>query len=436
MTLTSFDEFRRLAARGTFVPVCKELMADLLTPASAFLKIAEHSEYAFLLESVEGGEHVGRYSFLGKDPFAVLRGRAGRTLIERAGVTTESREPVVDALRLLMRAYQSPPVPGLPRFTGGAVGYLSYEAAAQVARPLTDWSDGNEDEAGFMLFDTVLAFDHVRHRILAIANAHVTEDEDLEALYQFACARIQFIERELQRPLSEQVTDGAGHFDVRSDGSRDQCEKLIRAARDRVRLGDLDHVVISQRFEGQLDADPFTVYRALRHVSPSPYMYFVRIGERSIVGSSPEMLVRVEGERVETRSIAGAGSGTVEGRLEQGRDRLDTLLTCCPAATVTGAPKDRAIAALAELEPGPRGVFSGAVGYVDCAGNLDFCVAIRTIVIAGRRAQVQVTAAVDAESNPSTEYERIRDEARTLVAALELAEMGLHPGEPMLSELP
>lgn len=435
MTLTSFDEFTRLAERGTFVPVCKELMADLLTPASAFLKIAEHSEYAFLLESVEGGEHVGRYSFLGKDPFAVLRGRAGRTLIERAGVTTESREPAVDALRRLMHAYQSPTVPGLPRFTGGAVGYLSYEAAARMSRPPV-LLDGDEDEAGFMLFDTVLAFDHVRHRILVIANAHVTEDEDLEALYQFACARIQFVERELQRPLSEQVTDGTGHFEARSDGSREQCERLIRAARDRVRLGDLDHVVISQRFDGYLDADPFTVYRALRHVSPSPYMYFVRIGGSSIVGSSPEMLVRVEGERVETHPIAGAASGSVDGRLEPGRDRLDTLLTCCPAETVTGAPKDGAIAALAELEPGPRGVFSGAVGYVDCAGNLDFCVAIRTIVIAGQRAQVQATAAVGAESNPSAVYQRIRDEARTLVAALDLAEMGLHPGEPMLSGMP
>ena len=192
MKQTSFDEFVELAKRGTFVPVVKEIVADLLTPVSAFLKIAEHSDYAFLLESVEGGEHVGRYSFLGKDPFLILRTRRAQTLIERAGATTVAEKPFVETLRELMNSFQSPFVPGLPRFTGGAVGYLSYDTAEMfepaVAR--NGSKDDIGDESGFMLFDTVLAFDHVQHRILLIANARISGDEDLRSLYQFACAKI------------------------------------------------------------------------------------------------------------------------------------------------------------------------------------------------------------------------------------------------------
>src|SRR5919202_2831566 len=204
MKLTSFEEFVELAKRATFVPVVKEVVADLLTPVSAFLKIAEHSDYAFLLESVEGGEHVGRYSFLGKDPFLILRSRGGRTTIERGGVTTDSEPPFIDTLRSLMADFRSPFVPDLPRFTGGAVGYLGYGAASWFEPVLADLGDGADgaDPAGFMLFDTVLAFDHVQHRILIIANARITADDDLESLYHFACAKIEFVERELERNLS------------------------------------------------------------------------------------------------------------------------------------------------------------------------------------------------------------------------------------------
>ncbi|MCU0255772.1 MAG: hypothetical protein MUF60_03440, partial [Vicinamibacterales bacterium] len=190
MSLTTYDEFKQLALRGTFVPVCKEIVADLLTPVSAFLKVAEHSDYAFLLESVEGGERVARYSFLGKDPFLVLRSRDGRTAIERAGAVEQSDEPFVSALRRVMSGLRAPYVPGLPRFTGGAVGYFGYDAspwfepALQGAWDAQAAPERQEDPAVFMLFDTVLAFDHVRHRILVIANARITPEEDLEALYQ------------------------------------------------------------------------------------------------------------------------------------------------------------------------------------------------------------------------------------------------------------
>src|SRR5437867_4176684 len=211
MKITSFEEFKELARRGTFVPVCKEIVADLLTPVSAFLKIAEHADYAFLLESVEGGEQVARYSFLGKDPFLILRARDGKTIIQRAGETTESNTPFISTLRELMAAYRSPFVPGLPRFTGGAVGYLAYDTAAWFEPVTLQPADGaSDDEAGFMLFDTVLAFDHVRHRILIIANARISGDEDLESLYQFACAKIEFLQRELERNLSHAEPPAAG----------------------------------------------------------------------------------------------------------------------------------------------------------------------------------------------------------------------------------
>src|SRR5213080_984774 len=446
MKLTSFDEFKELARRGTFVPVCKEIVADLLTPVSAFLKIAEHADYAFLLESVEGGEHVGRYSFLGKDPFLILRARGARATIERGGITTESDRPLVETLRKLMADFRSPFVPDLPRFTGGAVGYLGYGAASWFEPVLGDLGSANDgaDQAGFMLFDTVLAFDHVQHRILIVANARITADDDLESLYQFACAKIQFLERELERNLSRSPERSQNGLELCSNHTREQFEQQVRTAKDYIAAGDIYQVVLSQRFEADVAADPFTVYRALRHVNPSPYMYFIRMGGVSVVGSSPEMLVRVEGSRVETHPIAGTrprgrtdeadmrlaeelkrnekeraehvmlvdlgrndvgrvcefGSvrvpqfmglekfshvmhltSIVEGRLADDRDRLDALVSCFPAGTVSGAPKVRAMQIIKELEPSGRGLYAGAVGYLDFAGNLDFCIAIRTVIM-------------------------------------------------------
>ena len=488
MQITTFDEFKELAQRGTFVPVCKELVADLLTPVSAFLKIAERSDHAFLLESVEGGEQVARYSFLGKDPFLILRSREGRTIIDRAGETTDSAVPLVQTLRELMAGFHAPYVPGLPRFTGGAVGYLTYDVASAFERVTMQAPDAIEDEAGFMLFDTVLAFDHVRHRILIIANARVTGDEDLEALYQFACAKIAFVEQDLERTLSKSAAPQAEPLQFTSNVTREAFEAAVRTAKEYIAAGDIYQVVLSQRFEAQTDVDPFTVYRALRHVNPSPYMYFLRVGGRSIVGSSPEMLVRVEGRRVQTHPIAGtrprgrtdeedarlaeelkrnekeraehvmlvdlgrndigrvSAYGTVrvptymtieryshvmhlvsvvEGRLDEEHDRLDALVACFPAGTVSGAPKVRAMEIIAELENRRRGPYAGAVGYLDFAGNLDFCITIRTVIMENGRAYVQAGAGIVADSNPSAEYEETKDKARAVLRALELAQGGL-----------
>ena len=498
MKQTTYEEFVELARRGTFVPVVKEIIADLLTPVSAFLKIAEHSDYAFLFESVEGGEQVARYSFLGKDPFLVLRAKDGKTTIEQSGTTTGSEEAFVPALRRLMADLQSPFVPGLPRFTGGAVGFIGYDAspifepalkgAWKEAGARTGESAGKEDDAGFMLFDTVLAFDHVKHRILIIANARITADEDLRALYQFACAKIQFLERELERGLSQPEPEERAELDVRANQTKEVFESGVRTIKERIAAGDIYQAVLSQRFEADVKADPFTVYRALRHVNPSPYMYFMRMGGLAIVGSSPEMLVRVEGRQVETHPIAGTrprgtnseedlrlaeelkrnekeraehvmlvdlgrndlgrvceyGSvrvpqymsleryshvmhlvSTVDGRLAEDRDHLDALVACFPAGTVSGAPKIRAMQILSELEPTRREIYAGAVGYVDFAGNLDFCIAIRTITIRDGRAHVQAGAGIVADSNPAAEYEETRDKARAMLQALAMAEAGL-----------
>jgi anthranilate synthase component 1 len=334
----------------------------------------------------------------------------------------------------------------------------------------------------------VLAFDHVKHRILIIANARITPDEDLHALYQFACAKIQFLERELERGLSQ--PDAAQHAaqDVRSNLTQSSFEAGVRAIKERIAAGDIYQAVLSQRFETDISADPFTVYRALRHVNPSPYMYFIRMGELAIVGSSPEILVRVEGRRVETHPIAGTrprGAGededlrlaeelrrnekeraehvmlvdlgrndlgrvceygsvrvpqymaleryshvmhlvsSVDGRLAEDRDRLDALVACFPAGTVSGAPKIRAMQILAELEPTRRDIYAGAVGYIDFAGNLDFCIAIRTITIRDGVARVQAGAGIVADSNPAAEYEETKDKARALLQALAMAEAGL-----------
>jgi anthranilate synthase component 1 len=489
MSVTSFERFHELATQGTFVPVCKELRADLLTPLSAFLKIAEHSEHAFLFESVEGGEQVARYSFLGKDPFLVLRAADGKTIAEEGGSVTHSDVPFMDRLRAVMSDYRAPQVADLPRFTGGAVGFLGYDAANWFEPALDSaWKahslpPGQDDDAGFMLFDSILAFDHVKHRILLIANARVNPGDDLEGAYRFACAKIHFLEQELQRTLSEPAPAEPTPIDITSNTSQTAFEEAVRIAKERIAAGDIYQVVLSQRFETALKADPFNVYRALRHVNPSPYMYYIRMGPLAIVGSSPEMLVRVEGREAITHPIAGTRPrgrdaaeddrlaeelqldqkeraehvmlvdlgrndlgrvseyGTVrvaqfmeleryshvmhlvsrvEGRLREDEDRLDALAACFPAGTVSGAPKIKAMEIIASLESTRRGIYAGAIGYVDFSGNLDCCITIRTITIRDGKAYVQAGAGIVADSDPTAEYNETRAKAAALLRALEM----------------
>jgi anthranilate synthase component I len=489
MTETTFEEFSDLAGRGTFVPVCREIIADMQTPVSAFLAIAEYSDYAFLLESVEGGEHVGRFSFLGKEPFLILRSRNGQTSVEEGGVRTDRSDPFVDVLRSLMAEFTAPFVPGLPRFTGGAVGYFDYDAAewfepaVRLPKPPTD-----RDQATFMMFDTILAFDHVKHRILAIANARIRPGADLRTLYDFAIARLDVVERELDRTLSRTKRTPTHAFSLEHTQTRESFEAAVLQIQEDIAAGEIYQAVLSQRFDVSTDADPFDVYRALRHINPSPYMFFLRIGDDAIVGASPEMLVRVEGRRIETHPIAGTrrrgataaddkalaeellqnekeraehvmlvdlgrndlgrvaeiGSvhvpqymeveryshvmhlvSRVEAILSTKHDRLDALMATFPAGTLTGAPKIRAMQIVGALEGPRRGLYGGAVGYLDFAGNLDCCIAIRTVTMRGGKATVQAGAGIVADSIPAAEYEETRDKARALIQALELAHNGL-----------
>ena len=426
MKLTHFEEFVELAKRGTFVPVVKEVVADLLTPVSAFLKIAEHSDYAFLLESVEGGEHVGRYSFLGKDPFLILRGRGGETLIERAGTTTTSEKPFIETLRELMNGFQSPFVPGLPRFTGGAVGYLGYETAGVVR---ADGWRGASIAANRRATTQASCCSTPCSRSITCSIAFCSSPTRASPATK-TCARS--ISSPAPRSSSSSASSSARcrcrasrpprPLNLESNFTQPAFEAIVRKAKEHIAAGDIYQVVLSQRFSAEVGVDPFTVYRALRHVNPSPYMFFVRMGERSIVGSSPEMLVRVEGRHAVTHPIAGTrprgrteeedqrladelkrnekeraehvmlvdlgrndlgrvceyGSvrvptfmaleryshvmhlvSVVEGQLAEDRDRLDALVACFPAGTVSGAPKVRAMQIINELETAPRGIYAG-----------------------------------------------------------------------------
>lgn len=498
--MTTFEELRAVAVPGTFVPIYKEVTADQLTPVSAFRRVAEYAGNAFLFESVEGGERLARYSFLGKDPFMLLRARGGETIVERGGASERRAMPLMETLREVLAGCRSPSVPGLPRFTGGAVGFLGYEAAGWFEPSLTPVWDAeygeprtaDSEDAAFMLFDTILAFDHVRQRILIIANVAVGDGSGLRAQYDLALAKMRFLERELERNLSQ--PDGAapgGALEVRSNTTREAFEERVLKAQEYIRAGDIYQVVLSQRFETDVTVDPFTVYLKLRHVNPSPYMYFIKMGSRALVGSSPEMLVRVEDDRAETHPIAGTRPrgdtsdadaanaaelqrdekecaehvmlvdlgrndlgrvcdyGTVrvptymaleryshvmhlvsrvEGHLADGHDRLDALAACFPAGTVSGAPKIRAMEIIAELEGAARGTYAGAIGYLGFSGHLDCCITIRTILMENGKAYVQAGAGVVADSVPAREYQETRDKASAMLRALELAQRGSAAG--------
>lgn len=493
---TSFEQFQLLAKSATFVPVCREVIADTLTPVSAFLRVAGNSERSFLFESVVGGERLARYSFLGKDPLLTLRSVQGSTVREKDGQSEVVDATFVDAVRELMVRYRAPIVPGLPRFTGGAVGYLSYDAARwfeptlEKAREIHAKVEDENDTAAFMLFDTVLAFDHVKGRILLIANVALEEfdDDRLRLSYNDAQSKLEALQHQLGNELPTTSSQTATDITVTSNTTQEVFEKAVRVAKDYIAAGDIFQVVLSQRFSIEISSEPFTVYRALRYVNPSPYMYFIRIDGLSIVGASPEMLVRAEGRAVETHPIAGTrprgvtdeedgrlakellanqkeraehvmlvdlgrndlgrvcrfGSvdvpqfmelekyshvmhlvSRVVGTLDDSHDCVDALAACFPAGTVSGAPKIRAMEIIDELESTSRGVYAGSVGYLDFAGNLDCCITIRTIVIRDGRAYVQAGAGIVADSDPTAEYEETKAKASALITALELAERGL-----------
>ncbi len=477
MYYPSLDEVRRLKKYGNLVPVYCEIMADLETPVSAYLKVAR-GNYSFLLESVEGGERLGRYSFIGTEPSLILR---------------TGGENSVDPLILVQKEFnrfQPVPVADLPRFHGGMVGYLGYEVARYFERlPSPDHDPLSLPESMLMMVDTLLVFDHLTHKIKVVSHVHL--DGDIDTAYLQATQRIDSLVDRLGQPVTPEpsLTVSSPGPSVSSNLSQPEFESKVSRAKDYICAGDIIQVVLSQRLARPTNASPFAIYRALRSINPSPYMYYLQLGDFHIVGASPELLVRVEDGVVSNHPIAGTRSrgsdvtqdialekelrgdekecaehimlvdlgrndigrisepGTVEvtqlmdveryshvmhlvshvqGKLRAGLSQFNALRACFPAGTVSGAPKIRAMELIAELEPDKRGPYAGAVGYLDFSGNLDTAITIRTIVISNGVAYIQAGGGIVADSIPEREYQESLNKAQALLTAIEKAEASNH----------
>jgi anthranilate synthase component 1 len=502
-TTPNFSEFRRLARQGTVVPVYRTVVADLLSPVSAFLKIAPEafnragprgkgsSHHSFLLESVEGGERVGRYTYFGVDPFQVITCRGTRITLVRGRERVEESGNIFEYLRRVGSKYHSVKLPGLPPFSAGAVGYLSYEAVRQLERlPARVEPDVDVDDAIFMYFRTLVAFDHVRHRLFLISNVLTEEDPgSLRQKYDHAVRELDRLERKLARPLrlpNNRTAKWA--LRVKPNMPRKRYEDMVERGKEYIRAGDVFQVVLSQRLTVPVRVPPFQVYRALRVVNPSPYMYYLQFGKSTVLGSSPEMLVKVAGSEVEYRPIAGTRPrgkteeedirleqdlladekeraehimlvdlgrndvgrvaefssvhtervmfveryshvmhlvSLIRGKLRPDADSYSALAACFPAGTLTGAPKVRAMEIIDELEPTRRGLYGGAVLYADFSGNLNSCIVIRTVMIKDAKAYLQAGAGIVADSVPTLEFEESMNKARAMLRAFAMAEKGL-----------
>ena len=496
----SFDAFEREARQGNVVPVVRSVLADLHTPVGTFMRIAGASPYAFLLESVEGGERIARYSFLGTDPELIVRGKGAQTFVERNGKTESYPGFATEWVRNYFRDRSIARRSGLVPFAGGAVGYIAYDAAQWFEPALRDDQTQPLDsptDAVWMFFRTVIAFDRVKQR-LEIVSVVFTEEaggssQRLRELYDEAVARTQALETTIFEttstpPKPEARGEQAVNISLQSNWTRRAFEDAVRQIKEHIAAGDCYQVVLSQRFSAKFSGDPLQIYRALRAINPSPYMFYLRIGEETVVGASPEMLVRCHGQRLDYRPIAGTrkrgatetedwmlgedlksdakevaehmmlvdlgrndlgrvsdyGSVKVDdlmrveryshvqhletslrSRLRDGLDRFDALASCFPAGTVTGAPKIRAMEIIRGLEPDRRGIYAGSVLYMDYADNLDSCIAIRTIVLRDGEAMVQAGAGVVADSVPEHEYAETVNKARAMFRAIEMAQRGL-----------
>ena len=489
MIQPDYRQFSQLARESTLVPVVKSVAADLLTPVSAFLAVAGPEPNAFLLESVERGEQIGRYTFLGARPYMRVVAREGRVEIQRGKRREQKAGGAFQVIKELLRSHKPALVPGLPPFTSGAVGYFAYDIVRQLEKiGERAKKDVDVPDCDLMFFDRLLAFDHLRHQIHIIATADVSRGAPREA-YQRAISDIEMLEKKLARGLKPgdwQMPSETKKslIAVSATSRRADFEKSVRRAKEYIAAGDVFQVVLSRRVEFEPGVEPFHLYRALRTVNPSPYMYFLRFGDTHVIGSSPEMLVRATGRKLEYRPIAGTrprggdaaederleqemrsdekeraehvmlvdlgrndlgrvseyGSvkvrdlmyveryshvmhlvSALEGKLREGMDALDAFAACFPAGTLSGAPKVRAMQIIEELEPVRRGVYGGSVLYADFAGNLDSCIAIRTMLLKGKRAYLQAGAGIVADSDPASEYQESVNKAQALLRAVAAA---------------
>jgi len=489
MYYPSFDAFKAKASQGNLIPVYREIMADLETPVAAFLKL-DRGDFSFLLESVEGGEKWGRYCFLGGEPSIVFQSKGSRVEITRNG-HSEVQDGVnpLDALKHLMQVYHPVAVEGLPRFFGGAVGYLTYDMVRFFERlPDQTVDDLDVPDAMFMITDTIVIFDHMLQKIKVVSNALV--DGQPEKAYQEALAKIDQLIDRLRQPVPPRPRQPPplGQLTLTSNFSKEAYEAVVERAKEYIRAGDVIQVVPSQRFSAPIAVEPFDIYRALRTVNPSPYMFYLKFGDLKLVGSSPEVNVRLEGSLIELRPLAGtrrrgrhpaedveiaaelmqdpkeraehimlvdlgrndvgrvAKIGSVKvtellqvekyshvmhlvshivGELAEGKDCYDVMRATFPQGTVSGAPKIRAMEIIEELEPTKRGPYAGAVGYFGYSGNMDTCIALRTMTVKGHTAYLQAGGGVVADSVPEMEYEETLNKARALMRAIELAQAGI-----------
>lgn len=484
----SLDVFREKARASNIIPVSLDILADTDTPVSAFMKIDDGTD-AFLLESVEGGEKWGRYSLLGASPRLIVRSRGDETeILEGGSKRTEKGNPLL-VMRDMMSRCRTAFFEGMPRFYGGAIGYIGYDIVRHMER-LPDTSEKDLDifDLCFLFTDTLLVFDNVEHKIKVIANAYISEGEGVEEVYKKAAGKIDSIVKTLREkalPPARPAPGSAPH--ISSNFKRRDFLNAVGKIKEYITDGDIIQAVLSQRFETPLEVNPFDVYRALRVVNPSPYMFFLRLGETTLVGSSPEILVRVEGDDVNVKPIAGtrkrgrdeaedtalekelladpkeraehimlvdlgrndvgrvAEAGTVEvdelmaveryshvmhivsnvrGRMKPGTDSFDALGACFPAGTLTGAPKVRAMEIIEGLEPCKRGIYGGSVGYFGYSGNMDMCIAIRTMVIKDNRIYIQAGAGIVADSDPEKEFEETENKAKGMLKAVRMAMEG------------
>jgi len=487
MIQPEFKTFCQLAHQGNLVPVHDTYTADLLTPVGAYLRIARNAKYSFLLESVEGGETIGRYTFTGVNPEEVFRARGRSCMLETRGKTIRFDENPVEQLRRLTARYKPVPVAGLPPLTAGAIGYFAYDMVRLVERiPNTGRDDIGADDCVMMFYLGLVAFDHVQHRVSVIRNVFTEGPGSLHDKYDAAIREIGRMRRLLEGPLPRQRrARSAKPVHVQSNMTKHHFIGVVDRAKEYILAGDAFQIVASQRFSAKVRTDPFEIYRALRVVNPSPYLYFLKLDDLSVVGSSPEMLVKVQGRNAFYKPLAGTrprgrdekedrgleaelladpkeraehimlvdlgrndlgrvceyGSVKVDrlmfverfshvmhlvsslsGKLRKEVDCFDALMACFPAGTLSGAPKVRAMEIIDELEPTRRGIYAGAILYLDFSGNVDSCIALRTLVAKDGRVYIQAGAGIVADSVPEREYEETVNKARALVKALEIAQ--------------
>jgi len=483
--IPSQEEFSKLAVQNNLVPIYEVIKADTETPISVYSKLVGEDS-GFILESVDGGEHLGRFSFIGLRPFQTVVVRGTETVVMDGGQVKQLNGNPFVLLRSLLQEFSPAEIPGLPRFYGGAVGYFGFDMVENLERVPTAANDElNLPDGAFLFPEVVIVFDHVKHSMQMIACVRI--EGDMDACYRRGVQTLQDVKKKLAEPVRLKTYAPCEPAKIVSNRTKEEYMDMVRRAKEYIAAGDIFQVVPSQRLSAALKVPPFEVYRTLRSLNPSPYLYYLNFGDIQIVGSSPELLVRLEDGIVETRPIAGTRRrgknasedellaqeliadekeraehimlvdlgrndigkvsvyGTVQtptlmaiekyshvmhivssvkGQLQPGKDAIDALTACFPAGTVSGAPKVRAMEIIRELEKTKRGPYAGAVGYLGFSGNMDTCITIRTFVIADGRVHVQAGGGVVADSSPEAEYEESLNKAKALLQALVITEGG------------